>query len=211
MIRRSCTTIAFKEPADTGLEKIPRRQGKKPQRRPATLYPQSRGFARAVAKRGICWARQISCHKRVRGSCVWIRGHRPSLFLHKAGLQLVSRCNCPAWKQVIDALVLCSFRPGTICVIADRDWRFGQAESSKDRQNWYAGPTQFQTPASAFSSTQARRRISARKFSCVFEATRQELAIAEPWALPMKPKTVANAVRGAWRAYQKPPKIIDRS
>lgn len=39
----------------------------------------------------------------------------------------------------------------------------------------------------------------------------RELAIAEPWALPMKPKTVANAVRELWRAYQKPPKIIDRS
>ena len=39
----------------------------------------------------------------------------------------------------------------------------------------------------------------------------RELEIAEPWAVPMKPKTVANAVRELWRAYQKLPKIIDRS
>jgi hypothetical protein len=39
----------------------------------------------------------------------------------------------------------------------------------------------------------------------------KELAVAEPAAAPMTPKTVGNAIRELWHARQKPPKIIDRS
>ena len=56
----------------------------------------------------------------------------------------------------------------------------------------------------------ARRRFDAGNLPSNLTAFSRELADAlrneEPQAAPMKAKTVCNAVRGLWRAHQKPPK-----
>lgn len=202
---------SLKEPADTGLEKVPRRQGKKPQSRPATLSRNAEDLLERLQSAAYAGRVKFRAIREYGDPAYGYEDIDPLYFytkpvfnwFHDVIVQPGNELSTPWYFVHLD-------REQFVSLLIEIGVSVKQSPVKTDRTGMQGRPSSkhLLLPLAQRKLDDGYRPESLAAFS---KQLARELAIAEPWALPMKPKTVANAVRELWRAYQKPPKIIDRS
>jgi hypothetical protein len=209
---------SLKEPADTGLEKVPRRQGKKPQSRPATLSRKAEDLLERLQSAAYAGRVKFRAIKEYGDPAYGYEDIDPLYFYikpvfnwsHDVIVQPENESSTPWYFVHLDREQFVSLLREIGVSVKQSPDADAPGKVKTDRTGMPGRPSSkhLLLPLAQRKLDDGYRPESLAAFS---EQLARELTNAEPWAVPMKPKTVANAVRKLWRAYQKPPKIIDRS